>query len=115
VQVRARVSGTRPGVVFLPFHYGYFDATAAENERAANELTRTNWDPVSKQPTFKLAAVRVTRVDGDESATDPAPATPPTRTSTSSARPWQAAAATASTRWARTPRGTEPSRHRNRK
>jgi ferredoxin-nitrate reductase len=26
--------------------------------RAANELTITVWDPVSKQPMFKLAAVR---------------------------------------------------------
>jgi hypothetical protein len=27
--------------------------------RAANELTLTSWDPVSKQPVFKVAAVRV--------------------------------------------------------
>ena len=34
--------------------------------RAANELTRTSWDPVSKQPQFKVAAVRVRKLrDGD--------------------------------------------------
>ena len=36
--------------------------------RAANELTITRWDPVSKQPIFKTAAVRVERLaagDGD--------------------------------------------------
>jgi ferredoxin-nitrate reductase len=38
------------GVVFLPFHYG---------EAAANELTMAAWDPVSKQPMQKLAAVRI--------------------------------------------------------
>ena len=33
--------------------------------RAANELTLTAWDPVSKQPLFKVAAVRVARVGED--------------------------------------------------
>jgi hypothetical protein len=42
--------------------------------RAANELTVTGWDPVSKQPIFKVAAVNVTRVaEADEPA--PAPTT----------------------------------------
>ncbi|MBL7258439.1 molybdopterin oxidoreductase family protein [Paractinoplanes lichenicola] len=50
IEVPARVCGIRRGVVFVPFHY------AAE---AANELTLTAWDPVSKQPLFKLCAVRV--------------------------------------------------------
>jgi anaerobic selenocysteine-containing dehydrogenase len=31
--------------------------------RAANELTITGWDPVSKQPYFKVAAVRLVRVE----------------------------------------------------
>jgi hypothetical protein len=31
--------------------------------RAANELTLTGWDPVSKQPMFKVAAVRLTKLD----------------------------------------------------
>jgi ferredoxin-nitrate reductase len=54
VEAVARVNGTREGVVFLPFHYG-------DPDRAANELTLTVWDPVSKQPAFKAGAVRVRR------------------------------------------------------
>jgi anaerobic selenocysteine-containing dehydrogenase len=63
VEARARLCGIRPGVVFVPFHYGYWDA-GSERMRAANELTMTTWDPVSKQPIFKVAAVLVTRVAG---------------------------------------------------
>lgn len=62
-----RVTGIRPGTVFAPFHYGYWDAPEGAEERhptAANELTITEWDPVSKQPVFKTAAVRVTRAKG---------------------------------------------------
>jgi anaerobic selenocysteine-containing dehydrogenase len=66
----ARIERTRPreGTVFVPFHYGYWDAGAAgpdddREPRAANELTLTWWDPVSKQPMFKTAAVRVRRVE----------------------------------------------------
>ena len=44
----------------MPFHYGYWDDPQSGHTRAANELTVTGWDPVSKQPMFKLAAVRVT-------------------------------------------------------
>jgi ferredoxin-nitrate reductase len=48
--------------VFVPFHYGYWDrGPGAEHVRAANELTLTSWDPVSKQPLFKVAAVRIER------------------------------------------------------
>jgi anaerobic selenocysteine-containing dehydrogenase len=64
IQVQARVSGVRDGVVFLPFHYG---------QHAANELTITEWDPVSKQPLFKVAAVRVTRVSDSGGRPSPAP------------------------------------------
>ena len=61
VEVQARVSDIRPGAVFVPFHYG--DADRGDRAtRAANELTITAWDPVSKQPTFKGGAVRVTRL-----------------------------------------------------
>ena len=71
VEAAVRISGIRPGVVFLPFHYGYWDEGAAGPgggvaSRAANELTFTSWDPVSKQPPFKVAAVSVTKVaDGN--------------------------------------------------
>jgi anaerobic selenocysteine-containing dehydrogenase len=77
VQGRARVCGIRTGVVFLPFHYGYWDRDAAGPDggspRAANELTITAWDPVSKQPLFKVAAVRVTRVADADGVPAPAP------------------------------------------
>jgi anaerobic selenocysteine-containing dehydrogenase len=56
----ARVGGIESGLVFIPFHYGYWDK--ADRPRAANELTLTEWDPVSKQPHFKYAAVRVRKV-----------------------------------------------------
>ncbi|MGY1698416.1 molybdopterin dinucleotide binding domain-containing protein [Geodermatophilus sp. SYSU D00766] len=50
VEARLRVSGIRPGVLFLPFHYGWWDSP--DGQRAANELTPTDWDRVSKQPIF---------------------------------------------------------------
>jgi ferredoxin-nitrate reductase len=43
------------GHLFIPFHYGYWDDPG--RTRAANELTITEWDPISKQPHFKYAAV----------------------------------------------------------
>jgi hypothetical protein len=55
-------------MVFLPFHYGYWDTPAGHRPpdegpgRAANETTVTDWDPVSKQPLFKTGAARVTLV-----------------------------------------------------
>ena len=70
---KLRISGIRPGVLFLPFHYGYWDAPdgSEDHGRAANELTLTDWDPVSKQPIFKTAAAQVQRV---AAADGPAPA-----------------------------------------
>jgi anaerobic selenocysteine-containing dehydrogenase len=60
----ARLSPTRAGVVFLPFHYGYWDIPNADgHHRAANEITLTAWDPVSKQPVFKSAAVAVSKAE----------------------------------------------------
>ena len=41
--------------------------------RAANELTRTSWDPVSKQPHFKVAAVRLVKVADADGMVSPAP------------------------------------------
>lgn len=57
----ARIGDIEPGLVFIPFHYGYWDKP--ERARAANELTLTEWDPVSKQPHFKYAAVRIRKVE----------------------------------------------------
>jgi predicted molibdopterin-dependent oxidoreductase YjgC len=76
VQARLRISGIRPGVLFLPFHYGYWDEPGGSGPggkpgRAANELTLTDWDACSKQPIFKTAAAAVTRL---AEGTGPAPA-----------------------------------------
>ena len=72
VEARLRISGIRPGVVFLPFHYGYWDTrrrrAADGHGRAANELTLTDWDPVSKQPIFKTAAAAVRRIAAADGA-----------------------------------------------
>jgi anaerobic selenocysteine-containing dehydrogenase len=77
LQARARISGVRPGVVFVPFHYGYWDddrpAPDGQAGRAANELTITAWDPVSKQPIFKVAAVAVTKLRAGDGRSSPAP------------------------------------------
>jgi anaerobic selenocysteine-containing dehydrogenase len=62
VQAPVRVGDIREGTVFIPFHYGYWDRNGkGDHERAANELTMTAWDPVSKQPLFKVGAVRIER------------------------------------------------------
>lgn len=61
----ARIGDILPGHLFVPFHYGTWDLpakAASEHARAANELTRTSWDPVSKQPHLKFAAVSVRKV-----------------------------------------------------
>lgn len=73
VRARVRLGGVRDGVLFLPFHFGYWD-TDDKDGRAANELTRTEWDPVSKQPLFKTAAAAITNV-GDEGQAPPPPRT----------------------------------------
>jgi ferredoxin-nitrate reductase len=54
IEAPVRLRDIDPGTVFVPFHYA---------RQAANELTITAWDPVSKQPMFKLAAVRVARIE----------------------------------------------------
>jgi predicted molibdopterin-dependent oxidoreductase YjgC len=51
IEGRVRISGVRPGVVFVPFHYGYWDVAAdagpggggSPAPRAANEATITAW------------------------------------------------------------------------
>ena len=43
--------------------------------RAANELTITDWDPVSKQPIFKTSAVRIAKLAAGDSALTAAPPT----------------------------------------
>ncbi|MGW5270919.1 molybdopterin oxidoreductase family protein [Rhodococcus sp. NPDC003994] len=72
VTARMRRTDIRPGVLFLPFHYGYWDIDGQDADRtgehpdvrrAANELTPTTWDPASKQPQFKTGVARVRVVD----------------------------------------------------
>lgn len=78
ISAAARISGIRTGVVFVPFHYGYWDRGTFEpgdgddSGRAANELTLTDWDPVSKQPIFKTAACRISKI-ADGAGPAPAP------------------------------------------
>jgi predicted molibdopterin-dependent oxidoreductase YjgC len=80
IQVRARVGQVMPGAVFAPFHYGSWDldgltpVSRSDQSRQANELTMTVWDPVSKQPYFKTAACRVTKI-ADAHGPAPAPTT----------------------------------------
>ncbi|HTM01902.1 MAG TPA: nitrate reductase [Vicinamibacterales bacterium] len=55
----AKVGDVVPaGVVFVPFHYGDLG-----QEHAANNLMPQTWDPVSKQPVQKSAAVRLERIE----------------------------------------------------
>ena len=67
IEAPLRVTGVRRGVLFVPFHYGYWDRPTGDapgdHARAANELTMTAWDPASKQPLFKTAAAQVERIE----------------------------------------------------
>ncbi len=88
VGARLRISGIRDGVLFLPFHYGYWDlpggrAPGERDGRAANELTITDWDPVSKQPLFKTAAAQLSLVERGDGTPAPAPTTTGSRPVTS--------------------------------
>ncbi|MFD7064529.1 molybdopterin oxidoreductase family protein [Streptomyces sp. NPDC059906] len=75
IEAPARISHIREGVVFAPWHYG-------DSSTAANELTLTGWDPVSKQPELKVAAVAVERIAAGDG---PAPA--PIHTASAPVRP----------------------------
>jgi len=70
IKAPARLTNIREGAIFIPFHYGSWDRADGEG-RAANELTITDWDPASKQPLFKVGAVRVRKLEERER---PAPA-----------------------------------------
>ena len=67
IEAKARLTVGRRGEIFVPFHYGSANYGPPEEERnqptASNELTLTAWDPVSRQPTFKIAAVHIRRLD----------------------------------------------------
>ncbi|MER5991673.1 molybdopterin oxidoreductase family protein [Streptomyces viridosporus] len=78
---RLRVTDIRPGLLFVPFHYGYWDTGGGHAPdggtpgRAANETTVTDWDPASKQPLYKTAAAALRRVERGDGRPAPAPTT----------------------------------------
>ena len=82
IVVPVRISDVRSGTVFAPFHFGVVDiagiAGTDDGPGAANELTLTEWDPVSKQPGFKNAAVTVRKLRAG-SVPAPAPTTTASR------------------------------------
>lgn len=69
LHARLRITAARQGVLFVPFHYGYWDTPgrsgppAGRPGRAANETTPTRWDPASKQPLFKTTVAAVSLVE----------------------------------------------------
>ncbi|MBV9454531.1 MAG: nitrate reductase [Rubrobacter sp.] len=79
VEARARVCNIAQGLIFVPFHYGYFDVPTKDSpngrHRAANEMTISAWDPVSKQPLLKSAVARVIKVADSDKTPSPAPTT----------------------------------------
>ena len=83
VTARLRISGIRDGVLFVPFHYGYWDTEGGDRPdgpgRAANELTLTDWDPASKQPIFKTAAAAAARIEESHGSPSAAPTTTASR------------------------------------
>jgi anaerobic selenocysteine-containing dehydrogenase len=81
VRARARITAIREGVVFVPFHYGYWDRDERDDthDRAANEMTISEWDPASKQPLYKTAACRIEKVGDAEGHVAPAPTTTASR------------------------------------
>jgi len=59
VRVAARLSaGIRPGVVFLPMHWGKM---LGSDLNRANNVTSGALDPISKEPDFKFCAVQVVK------------------------------------------------------
>ena len=64
VRVTAKVTeDIKRGVVFLPMHWG---KTFGKTFSRTNNLTQDVFDPVSKEPDFKYAAVQVTRFKKDK-------------------------------------------------
>ncbi len=57
VRVKVRITNTiKPGVVFLPMHWG---KVLNHSAGRANNLTANRYDPASKEPDFKYATVQV--------------------------------------------------------
>ncbi len=73
IVARAHVGNIRSRHLFVPFHYGYWDLTdreAGDRQRAANEMTAPDCDPVSMQPYFKSSAAQLSRI-GDKTGALP--------------------------------------------
>ncbi len=86
VEARARLTDIKQGCIFVPFHYGYWDAPDSDRggpgqsvPTAANELTISMWDPASRQPLFKTAAARLSRLSGGNGQPSSAPTTTASR------------------------------------
>ncbi|KAF5676137.1 nitrate reductase [Fusarium heterosporum] len=65
IEIKVKVGKISKGQAFIPFHFGYWDLKDGR-ARAANELTMTEWDPISKQPTFKSGAISIEKVSSDQ-------------------------------------------------
>ena len=66
IVARARIGNIRSQHLFVPFHYGYWDLhdhASEDRERAANEVTASDCDPVSRQPYLKSSAAQLVRIE----------------------------------------------------
>ncbi|KAJ9093048.1 hypothetical protein QFC21_006539 [Naganishia friedmannii] len=65
-ELPAKIGKIEKGQVFIPFHWGAHNPGGHDqmNGRAvaANELTVPSWDFISKQPIFKTAGVKLTKI-----------------------------------------------------
>ncbi|CEQ41357.1 SPOSA6832_03050 [Sporobolomyces salmonicolor] len=67
LELPAKVGEIAKGNIFIPFHYGAADQDDADGKpvraRAANELTESSWDFVSKQPAFKGGSANIRKAE----------------------------------------------------
>ncbi|KAI5449249.1 hypothetical protein NCC49_005165 [Naganishia albida] len=65
-ELPAKLGKIEKGQVFIPFHWGAHQQGGHDHMNgravAANELTQPAWDFISKQPIFKTAGVKLTKV-----------------------------------------------------
>ena len=66
VEIMCKIDDMLEGTAFIPFHYGYWDKSKSSNPSAANEMTLTVWDTISKQPCFKGGAVKIEKSTGGQ-------------------------------------------------
>lgn len=87
IEARLRVTDMADGLVFVPFHFGRSRHDGDGAETAANELTFSEWDPVSKQPYYKFGKAAVRKLADADGAPSPAPATTASRPTTARSMP----------------------------